>query len=63
MRKYKSLTIPDRRLRRDNNIIEKQENYCHKSACHKECMSCLFCIDNISEFKEWYLSKNKRTKS
>ena len=60
MRKYKHLIIPNRIPRNDENIMEKQDNYCKKSICASECHECLFDTHNIKHFTEWYLSKNKK---
>ena len=62
MRKYKHLFIPDRLPRTDDNIFEKQENYCLKSNCKVidfYCENCLFDKTNIENFKSWYMAKNK----
>jgi hypothetical protein len=62
-RKYKNLIIPDRTLRTDKDIDEKQTSYCNKSDCGTKCDNkCLFHSTNLKEFTEWYLKKNERGK-
>jgi len=63
-REYKGLVIPDRHLRTNSDIIDKQHNYCKKSECvlnggSLTCDECLFQEENIKLFEEWYMSKNK----
>ena len=62
MRIYKEYIIPNRKPRNGDDIQTKQTNYCNKSDCKKKCATCLFSVDNIWAFKEWYLTKNKKPK-
>jgi hypothetical protein len=66
MRNYKGLVIPPRWPRTNEDIEESQKNYCCKTNCGQggaaACPPCLFYIENIVLFEEWYLGKNK-TKS
>ena len=59
MREYKGSTIPNRYPRDGDYILNKQSNYCSKSDCDRDCVGCLFYVDNLELFKEWYLRKNK----